>query len=403
MILNKKKTTRREFLKQSANVAGAAMISGLTFPSVASSFSDVKAAKELTSAPRGRHDYQIFSQGMIGKMPVKNRLVRSATMINAASNGETTNVYIDIHRELAKGGVGLIISGFMLPTKDDAINPSQIHIYDDRHIQSIKRVADAVHKADKDCKFFAQVGHSGTKVSPSGIPWPLSWKRNKVRALTTDEVEKIVTDHAKAVWRVKKAGFDGVELHGAHNYLLASFLSPFTNRRDDKYGGTLEKRVRIIKDIMVQSRALVGDDFPITIKLNSEERVKRGIVPETFDALAKAIVKTGVDAIDVSGSNCIQENIDSTEDETYFFKGAKAANITVPIIVTGGNRTIDHMEKILNTKEVAFFGLARPLIREPDLPNRWLEGRGAITADCISCNECFWAIFGGKTASCTQV
>lgn len=402
MTIHQKKSTRREFIKKSAGVAGTLMLTGLTSACASSSLTDADIAKQNPPKPQGRQDYQIFSQGMIGNLPIKNRLVRSATMINAASHGEVSQVNIDMLRTLSEGGVGLIITGFMIPTQDDATNQKQVHIYHDRHIQSLRRFVDAVHEADSECRFFAQIGHSGAAVNPSGFKWPYFWKKDG-RALTTEEIEGIITDHAQAVHRAKKAGFDGVELHGAHDYLLGAFLSPYMNRRTDAYGGSIENRVRIIKEIMVQSRALVGDDFPIIIKLNSEEDLKGGMDTETFAAQVEEVVKTGVDAIDVSGGQCLQKDINSIERETYFFKGAKAADVNVPVIVTGGNRTIDNMEKILKTREVSFFGMARPLIREPDLPKRWLEGRGGITADCISCNGCIMGVFSGQSAQCTQV
>ena len=127
-----------------------------------------------------------------------------------------------------------------------------------------------------------------------------------------------MNDFVDAIWRVKTAGFDGVELHAAHAYLLSSFLSPLTNKRTDQYGGSLEKRVHIIRAIMDKARKRVGPDFPIMIKVNSDDNVALGIRPENFPALANEIVKTGVVAFDVSGNNCLQEGIEDIEDEAYF-------------------------------------------------------------------------------------
>jgi 2,4-dienoyl-CoA reductase-like NADH-dependent reductase (Old Yellow Enzyme family) len=335
-------------------------------------------------------------------MPVKNRLVRSATMIAAASEGRPTEEYNEKHRELARGGVGVIITGFMISTRADARYGRQIFIYDDSYIPGLKRLADAVHEADSQCRLVAQIGHSGESVGPSGIKWPLPWKR-KGRTLATEEVDAIVTDFSDAIYRVKTAGFDGVELHGAHAYLLSSFLSPLTNQRTDQYGGSLEKRVHIIQAIMDQARAQVGPDFPILIKVNSDDNAAEGIRPESFPALANEIVKTGVAALDVSGNDCLQEDIEDTGDQAYFFAGAKALEVKTPIILTGGNRSVEYMEKLLHTDEIDFIGMARPLIREPDLPKRWLEGSGDESAACISCNECFGAIMRGQTAYCTQI
>jgi 2,4-dienoyl-CoA reductase-like NADH-dependent reductase (Old Yellow Enzyme family) len=332
-------------------------------------------------------------------MPVKNRLVRSATMIAAASGGKPTDEFIERHSELARGGVGLVITGFMIPTRADASYERQIFIYDDDHIPGLVQVAQAVHEADGECRLFAQIGHSGETVSPSGIKWP--WKK-KGRVLATDEVDAIVDEFADAIWRVKAAGFDGVELHAAHAYLLSSFLSPLTNQRTDKYGGSLENRVHIIRAIMDQARARVGSDFPILIKVNSDDDARGGIRPADFPALANEIVKTGVVAIDVSGNDCLRKGIEDSQDEAYFYPGAEPLDVGVPVILTGGNRSLEHMEELLQTNQIDLLGMARPLIRQPDLPKGWLRGTADNRATCISCNGCFNVILQGKTAYCVQ-
>ncbi|GAG12984.1 unnamed protein product, partial [marine sediment metagenome] len=264
--------------------------------------------------------YKVFSEGRIADMRLKNRLVRSATWEAAASKGEVTDAYIGIHKALAEGGVGMIITGYTAPVKHEAA-PVQVHVYDDRHIPGLRKVADAVHAADGECKLFAQIGHGGATVGPSGIRWQ---GKRKAKALSTEEVDEMVTSFAEALERVKEAAWDGVELHGAHAYLLCSFLSPYTNKRTDKYGGSTENRVRIIRDIVAQARQRVGTDFPIIIKVNSDDGVKGGIDAESFPELVNEVEKAGVDAIDVSGSNCIQAGIDSPEKESYFLKAAES-------------------------------------------------------------------------------
>jgi len=397
-----RKTTRREFLKISGKIAGTAIFSGLSAGCMRDALNQGKTISENKTSPESRAEYKVFTAGQIGTMPVKNRLVRSATMIAAAGGGRPTEEYIEKFRELARGGVAVIITGFMIPTQADARYARQLFVYDDSYIPGLKRLAEAVHETDSECRLVAQIGHSGETVSPSNVKWPFPWKR-RGRALTTVEVDAIVVDFADAIRRVKAAGFDGVELHGAHAYLLSSFLSPLTNKRTDRYGGSLEKRVHIIRAIMEKASERVGPDFPILIKVNSDDNAAQGIRPENFSVLANEIVKTGVAALDVSGNDCLQGGIEDTADEAYFFPGAKALEVKTPIILTGGNRSIDYMEKLLNTLEIDFIGMARPLIREPDLPNRWLEGIGDEGTACISCNGCFEAIMQGKTAYCTQL
>jgi 2,4-dienoyl-CoA reductase-like NADH-dependent reductase (Old Yellow Enzyme family) len=183
---------------------------------------------------------------------------------------------------------------------------------------------------------------------------------------------------------------------------LSSFLSPLTNKRTDRYGGSLEKRVHIIKAIMDAARKRVGPDFPIMIKVNSDDNADGGIRPDDLPALAHEIIKTGIVAIDVSGNDPLHTGIGGIEDQAYFFAAAEALDVSVPVLLTGGNRNVDHVEQLLQTNEIDLIGLARPLIREPDLPKRWLAGRGREGARCISCNGCFDAITKGRTAYCVQ-
>lgn len=397
MQIDTQKATRREFLKISGKVAGAAILSSFPGTHSQAALDSTAVSTEKDSVQEGRGKYKIFSQGQIASLKVKNRLVRSATMVAAASDGRPTEKYLNLYSELSKGGVALIITGFMISSKSDTPYTGQLFVYDDSYIKGLERIAAAVHTANSDCRLFAQIGHSGDNVSPSGINWP--WKK-KNRIPSTDEVDQIIEEFADAIKRVKIAGFDGVELHGAHGYLLSSFLSPYTNKRTDKYGGSIEKRIQVIRSIMDKAKALVGPDFPIIIKINSNDKVPQGIRPDTFPALAQEVVNTGVDALDISGNNPIVEGIEQTEDESYFFDGASRLDVNVPIILTGGNRSVSHMEKLLKTNEIDFLGMARPLIREPDLPKRWLLGTADDRATCISCNGCFRAIMYGKTASC---
>lgn len=138
------------------------------------------------------------------------------------------------------------------------------------------------------------------------------------------------------------------------------------------------------------------------IKLNSDDNTPGGIGPDNFPALVNEILKTGVEALHVSGNDCLKGNIKNIEDEAYFFAATKELDTEVPLILTGGNRSVNFMEKLLKTSPVDFLGMGRPLIREPNLPNRWLRGEGSGKASCISCNGCFGAIMQGKTAYCIQ-
>jgi len=383
----RKQTSRRKFL---LTTIAAGVVSGVD---------------SRVSAASGRRDsYRIFSEGRIANLRLKNRLVRSATAENAWHESEMVEEGINLYRGLAAGGVGLIITGYMAAVQEGRSSNLQTPIYDDRFIESLRKIAGVVQKTSKECKVVAQLGHVGMQtqmtepVGPTATAWP--HVEAKPRALTTKEVEGIVASFAQAARRAKEAGFDGVQLHAAHGYLLSSFLSPYTNTRTDKYGGSLERRVRIIREIVSQARALVGSEFPILIKMNCDDFVEGGIDIQSFPPLAEEIGKAGIQAVDVSGNNPIREKISSPEEQSYFLKYAQKLKLNVPVILTGGNRSVERLEQISKAGTPDFFGLARPLLREPDLPARWLAGRGAPEAACISCNRCIRGFAKGMIARC---
>ena len=340
------------------------------------------------TARNGRENYKIFSSGQIGNLNLKNRLIRSATFESAAVNGEVTDTYLNLLRNLAAGGAGMIITGVLGVFEENAFERT-IQIYDDRFIDSLAEVLEEVRFADSQCKLVGQLYHPGDVDGPSRNNWPYKAYRN---ALSRDKIAEIVSGFAEAVERVQKAGWDGVEIHAAHQYLLSSFLSPITNKREDNYGGSVENRVRIISEIMSEARNRVGSDFMIIIKLNgSDYPFNGGIDIDSFPEIALEIEKTGVDAIDISGVNCLVPYVTPLQ-QSYFLKYAEALDIELPIILTGGNRSAELLEDIAWENKIDFFAMARPLVREPDLPNRWLAGEGEATPDCISCNQCFKVI-----------
>ena len=205
---------------------------------------------------------------------------------------------------------------------------------------------------------------------------------------------------AEAARRLKDAGWDGCNLHGAHHYLINTFLSPFTNRRTDRYGGSMEKRVEIVREIVAKIRDRAGPDFAIIIKLNCDDGRADDGTPEaididTFPAMAKLIEDAGVDAIDVSGDNPIRSDIDNPKDQSYYKAYTERLNdIKIPVMLSGGNRDVDLLEEIFQKQEgkVDFFNFARPLIREPYLIKQWLEG-GNPKSECTNTSLCFRAMY----------
>jgi 2,4-dienoyl-CoA reductase-like NADH-dependent reductase (Old Yellow Enzyme family) len=390
----------------------------------------------------------VFSPGQIGGVELKNRLVRSATFENAASqNGEVTDVLLEMYRDLAKGGVGLIITG-IFGVYPKAIGPHMVRADDDSFIPGLARIPRAVHDLGLDCRIMAQLHHPGRQVvDPEDIPSLVQYLppalipaleqaqqaeqeleqpppvveptapspvfdtmlKKTPRALTLEEIEEIIDAFAEAIRRVEEAGFDGVQLHAAHGWLLSSFLSPHTNRREDEYGGSTANRVRIVNEIYRRARTMVDDDFPILIKMNTTDFMPGGTDLEEARRVAEILSEVGFAAIESSGGMWeavtrsrdelgwtpvilpeSRTGIKTAEQEAYFLPGARElkTRIQVPIILVGGMRSFSRIEEVLGAGWADFASLSRPLIRQPDLPGRWLTDEGYDRADCLSCNAC---------------
>ncbi len=356
-----------------------------------------------------RIHYRAFSRGRIGTLRLPNRLVRSATWDPCIlATGKMTREVLDLYRALAAGGIGMIISGGLPVTPKGLFREprSEEVTYDDVRIQGIAEMPKVVHAVGNECKIVAQLENGFLGKGPSKIASP--FRRRRAEPLTAAEVETLVHCFADAIDWMKEEGFDGVQLHAAHGAVLSQFLSPHTNRREDAYGGSTEKRCRIVREIVSRARSRVGD-YPILIKINGTDYVEGGTDADTFPELAKEIERAGVDAIEVSGGmwDCLvrpehelgfrpvpapesHTRIKIPDKQSYFLKYAESVALDIPVILVGGNRDVERLEAILARERVDFISLCRPLISEPDLPNRWLHGRGGPEADCVSCNSCLY-------------
>jgi 2,4-dienoyl-CoA reductase-like NADH-dependent reductase (Old Yellow Enzyme family) len=367
---------------------------------------------------------EIYSQPKkIGNIEVKNRFVRSATGERLASEkGEVTEELIQFHKILAEGGVGLIITGVTYVHANGIGIPNQLGIDRDNLIPGLRRLTEVVHKYGDGCKIVVQLHHSGRQsmilenpLAPSAVFEP-TFDVTPIE-MTIDDIQNTVEAFAQAARRAKESGFDAIQLHAAHGYLLSEFLSPYTNRRSDDYGGTTDNRYKIIQEIYTRTVELVGKDFPILIKMNVDDYMEGGITLEESKKIAEKLSKTGFDAIETSSAMWevttrsrkelgwhpafnpeARTNIDSKEKEAYHLPYAKVIKkfIDVPLILVGGLRSLDVIQNILEKGHADFIGLCRPLIREPDLPNKWLSGTGEITCKCISCNGCTGSLLVGS-------
>jgi len=344
----------------------------------------------------------LFSPIAVGGVRIPNRFVRSATQDYMASDGgEVTDRQVELYARLAEGEVGLVISGHAFVRPDGQASPRQLAVYDDRFVGGLARIAAAVHRFPS--LVFLQIAHSGRQtkerlcrcvpVSPSAVYDPVS--RVMPRELAADEVRSLIADFAQAARRAREAGFDGVQLHVAHGYLLSSFLSPHTNRRTDEWGGPLENRARVIVEVLRGIRKLLGG-FPVIAKLNSSDLLPEGGLTVEESVRAAALLEAeGLDGVEVSGGmaeagrGSIWPGLRKPEDEGYFVEAAarvKAA-VKVPVFGLGGIRSLETAERFVREGRVDLVSMSRPFIRDPYLVKRFREGKLGIS-ECISCNKC---------------
>lgn len=337
----------------------------------------------------------LFEGLTIGTMRAKNRFVRAATYEGLATeDGHVTLELLAIYEKLAKGGVGTIIVGYAHVMAGEKPNPKMLGLYNDSFVSEYRRLVDAVH--ERGARIISQIvyGGSATKLQPPSerILGPSAVANPKTGIVpieaSADDMQTLRQAFAAAAKRAQAAGFDAVEVHAAHGYLLSQFLSPLLNRRSDAYGGPIKNRVRFIIEVVGTIRSEVGPDFPILVKLNSSDGVEGGLSEEDSLSAAELLVEAGVDAIEVSGAwrLCTAKDFGG---EPFFGEYAKrlACKVSVPVLLTGGNRRFAVMERCAEHDGIAGFGMCRPLICEPDLVNRWISDQ-AYAPRCMSCNGC---------------
>ncbi len=359
---------------------------------------------------------KLFEKTDINGLPLKNRFVFSATWDGRADDkGFCTQRNIDAVVERARGGVGLIITGMASVKADGKATPWQLAVYGDEFIPGLAEMAQAIH--DAQGKVVLQVAHGGcyanpalTGVEASGPSANHTDKFPPCREMSVQEIDEVAKAFGKAAGRAKKAGFDGVQIHGAHGYLLSQFLSPFFNKRTDNYGGNIKNRARILLDVLLAVRNEVGEKYPVFVKINSEDFLEGGLTVDEMLQVCAMLEKAGVDAIEVSGGTVYASGafsslrpgaLDSPEKEVYYKDAAVRykEKISVPLMLVGGIRSPEVAEKLVNDGLADYVSLCRPLIREPNLINRWKDGSTAPAA-CIYCNGCVGPALKGEGVSC---
>ncbi len=346
----------------------------------------------------------LFDKTTINSLTLRNRLVRSATWEGMCDQeGRPTKKLINCYRDLAQGGIGLIITGYTFVRPDGKQLPGKMGIHTDDFGDAMKKMTSVVH--DAGGKIAVQLVHAGGETdSANAGRQPLAPSAVKVdqfpempAELTKDEISDIVTAFGEGARRAKAWGFDAVELHGAHGYLINQFLSPLTNRRTDEYGGSIENRSRFLLEVYQKVRETVGPDYPVLIKLNAADNLDGGLQIDDAVYAAKKLSEAGIDAIEVSAGTPAsgeegpaRTQINKPEKEAYNLELARRIKeaVSCPVMVVGGFKSYEVAEKAVRDDGMDYISMARPLIREPGLPNRWMQGDRS-PAKCISCNSCF--------------
>lgn len=358
----------------------------------------------------------LFEAGTIGTLELPNRLIRSATAERMADrDGSPRPPLKDLYQELGRGGVGLIITGHMYVHSSGKAHPEMTGIHHDGLVPGLAELTTVVHRAGG--LIAAQINHGGMQCSRQTVSRMMSetiapstiealFLSQRPREMTSDEIESIVEAFADAAGRAQQAGFDAVQIHGAHGYLISQFLSPFTNRRTDEWGGDLDGRMRFLAAVCEAVRNRVGPNYPVFIKLGLVDGVEGGLTSEEGAEVAASLVDMGLDAVEISGgiggstSLNTRPGIRSRADEAYFRPLARRARsrTSLPIALVGGLRSREVMEEVLEAGDADFISVCRPLICEPHLPNRLGEA-GQGRAACISGNRC-WPDGLGEGISC---
>ena len=341
----------------------------------------------------------LFSPFKINQCVIPNRLVIPAmcTTYNIDNDGTCHERFAAYMERRAKGGWGLIVTG-NFPVTEHAMNkPNMGALYADRQIPGFKAMTDRIHSHGS--KIFVQLYHAGRQsnrrgagaqpVAPSSIPCPLN--REMPAELTREQIHEIVEGFGDAAVRARAAGFDGVEVHGAHGYLLSEFISSNTNKRVDEYGGCLTNKMRIIKEVIDNIRSKVGPDYPVNIRISASECIPGGREACESRAMFKLIEEYGYDAIHVSSGVYGNDGIIGSMFRAQgwiadFARQAKQA-VSIPVITV--NRITDPIqaEELIEDGYADFVAMGRASIADPDLPNKARDGSFDEIRYCLCCSS----------------
>jgi len=358
----------------------------------------------------------LFDSLVINTLTLPNRFVRSATWEGLATpQGAVTPELCERMAELARGQVGLIISGHAYVSPEGQAGPRQMGAFSDDLLPGLAAMAEAVHR--EGGLIALQLAHAGDQANTglTGLPavGPMAQERGDAlpcNALDLAGIEALAGAYVQAALRARRAGFDAVQVHGAHGYLLSQFLSPAFNQRADAYGGPLENRARFLLEVVRAVRAAVGPDYPVLVKQNTGDFVENGLTMEDCAAAARLVEAAGADAVELSGG-CRQAGekrwagrkgfVRIPEGEVYYREAALLARqgLGIPLLLVGGIRSFETARDLVASGVTDCVSLCRPLLCEPDLVKRWRAG-DQRPARCLSDNLCYAPGFAGEGVRC---
>ncbi len=354
---------------------------------------------------------ELFDNSEINSMTLANRFVRSATWEGMATgDGSPTPALIEKMEDLAKGGVGLIISSHAYVSLEGQAVAGQLGAYKDELIPALQLMTEAVHKLGG--KIVMQLSHAGCFASQKSTGrqrWVVSDDgKPGGHIITAKDIGNIIAAFADGAQRAQAGGFDGIQIHSAHGYLLSQFLSPVFNHRDDEYGGDIQNRARIVREVYYAVRKAVGENYPVLIKLNCQDFVENGLTLEDSLRVGAMLAGAGLDGIELSGGLLTSVKLSpsrpakpSAEEQPYYLKEAREfkKQINIPLILVGGIRSLAMSEYILENDIADYIAMSRPFIKDPGLINRWQSGQSQ-KSECKSDNRCFRMGFSGNGIAC---
>jgi len=383
-----------------------------------------------------RSGMKLAEPGRIGRITLRNRIVMPAMGTNLANpDGTVSQHLIDYYEARAAGGVGLIITEVVTPEKRGQCIHCELGGYRDSFVPGLSRLARAIKSQGAKC--ILQIAHAGAfasseitgmkPIAPSAVKCSLT--DEVPQEATVSEIKELVSNYVRLALRAKNAGFDGVEIHGAHGYLPLQFLSPHTNRRNDDYGGSFERRLRFPREIVQGIRSAVGPDFLIIYRLSAEEYVPDGLGIADTKKIAHILEKDGVDAFHVSAGtwdsrmqsyqNALSGELEKNSNELH--KGVSIGawvsplyapegllthlaeeikgDVSVPVIAVN-SIPVEMAEDIVSQGRVDFVSMGRGLIADPELPNKVMAGRLDDIRRCVRCNECLGKVLSNQHLHC---